>query len=224
MTFTKSVQKINAFLSYLKEFIPPALHSLLTGFSGDIDVTLLFSGELTDEEKTIIKTVALAYQDPPYWLEFDHTENHFLTTPFVSSISPVVVSSFIISPYALSDADTVLGSMKTIVNYDIADVSVFADWDESITAMTVTVELYNHTEDQSVAIVVQDASSVAAACKAQAIGGATGPVKILKSIHIYGLKDANPCSDCIWQFKVSVSDVRLSVALNGLQRLFYLLQ
>ena len=218
--FTLSIVKFNAFEFYMRAQLP----DLYQGFSSSENTfTFYTTNVLSAEEEARYASIVNAYVDPSYWLEFNHTDNHFLKTNKVNSTSNTVISTFIVSPYADAQNGTVMGSMKTVVGYTTSDITHFLGWDGE-SPMTLTLELYDYSQGQVIQTLVQDVADVATAWRSRARLGESGSAQIWRSLQIYGLKDANPGSDCIWQFRAKVSNPLLDASLDGLQRLYYILQ
>jgi hypothetical protein len=110
-----------------------------------------------------------------------------------------------------------MGELKTIIKYDCSDVSTFADWNsETDPPVECTLQLYDYTNNNVVYTHVQNINFLVQDWKDN---GTNDPY--WKTLQIYGLKDAVPGSDAIWQIKLAISDPRINVSLNGMQRIFY---
>lgn len=214
-TFTKELHISVAFTDYLQktygdlydlwENVPPFDQPL---------VRIHFTRELTQEEQDLLASRINSYVSPSYWLNLDHTENQFLTSLPSNNTTVSAVQSFIVSPY--NTADYVMGDLKTIIKYETPDISVFNDWDPEQTPITCTVELYDYTQQQTIYNTVENINNIITGWKQN---NSTEPY--WKTVQIYGLKDANPGSDAIWQIKLAVSDPRVYISLNGMQKIFY---
>lgn len=215
--FTKTVTKPDAFNDYIKG-------KLLTSegvATSDTTITVYSSVELTSEQQIQLASDVEAYVDPSYWLILDHSDNQFLNTNSTNSDTPEVLQSFIVSPY--NNGNTVLGSMKTVVEYTVTDLNAFINWDES-NPVIFTLEIFNLTQNKSVTTITQTLNDMCLHWKQHALNGDGSPQKDWKTLQIYGLKDLVPGSDCIWQFKVSISHPSIYISLNSVQRLYYVVQ
>lgn len=213
-TFLKELHLSVAFTDYLQKTygdlyvewnnVPPFDQPL---------VRITFSRELTQEEQDLLASRIEAYVSPSYWLTLHHTENQFLTSLPSNTTTLAAIQSFIVSPYNTSDY--VMGDLKTILKYETPDVSVFNDWDPETHPITCTVQLYDYTQNQVIYNTVENINTIISGWKNNNVD------PIWKTTQIYGLKDANPGSDAIWQIKIAVSDPRVYVSLNGMQKIFY---
>lgn len=230
--FTLPVKLIDALDARVRAHLGPLYASITASQEAgatDVQVTVATTRALTADEQAGLAAVVAAYVDPACWLTFDHTENFCMdtdTTNGTDAQSAAVLATFIISPYLDRGADgTVLDSIKSILRYDTPDLAALADWDAAASPMTVRVELYDYTHGAPVRAQTVDASDIVAAWREQARGGQAGPAAaVWRSLQLYGLMSVCPTSDCIWQFRLSVSDPRLHVAMGGLQKLYYTAQ
>lgn len=176
-------------------------------------VKLVFNRELTEAEIAQLTTLVTNYVSPTYWLRLSHTDNQFLNSPATNSTDLHVCQSFIISPY--NTADVVMGDLKTIIKYETNDHTAFADWDPQTNPITFTLQLFDYTQNQVIYTTTQNITDIITNWK----NGSSEAY--WRTVQIYGMKDASPGSDAIWQIKLSISDPRVYVSLNGMQRIFY---
>lgn len=214
--YLKEIHFTDAFTQYLQntygslfdhfEFVPP--------FDDPI-IRIFFNRELTEEEHTLLTSRINAYVSPTYFLRFSHTDNAFLESSPTNSTIPIVVQSFIISPY--NTADLVMGELKTIIKYECDNLSVFDSFNpEQDPPFTCTLQLYDYTNNNVIYTATENINFIVQQWKTD---NKSDPY--WKTLQIYGLKDVAPGSDAIWQIKLSVSDPRINVCLNGMQRIFY---
>ena len=213
--FTKELHVTAAFTDYMQKNFGDAFYSVdgVPPFDQPL-IRVNFNRDLTADEQSRLSTLVADYVSPAYWLVLDHTDNAFLSTPPTNSSDPIVCQSFIISPYNVGSI--VMGDVKTIIQYSTPDLSVFADWDPQTTPITCTIEIYSYTQNKSVVVVTTNINDVVSSW----LNDNTAD-PCWRSIQLYGLKDASPGSDEIWQLKLSVSDPRVFISLNSLQRLYY---
>ncbi len=214
-TFTKELHLSAAFTDYLEKTygelyvswsnVPPFDEPL---------VRITFARELTQEEQDLLASRINSYVSPTYWLDLHHTDNQFLTSLPSNTTTLAAIQSFIVSPYNTSDY--VMGDLKTIIKYETPDLNSFDGWNPETEPITFTLELYDYTQQQ---VIYSTTESINNIVTTWLQNNNTEPV--WKTTQIYGLKDANPGSDAIWQIKLAVSDPRIFVSLNGMQKIFY---
>ena len=213
--FTKDLHITAAFVEFMQKNFGDAFYSVdgVPPFDQPL-IRINFNRELSVEEQATLNTLVAGYESPAYWLVLDHTDNAFLSTPPTNSNEPIVCQSFIISPYNLGSI--VMGDVKTIVQYTTPDLSAFSDWDPETTPITCQIEMYSYTQNKSVTSVTTNIDDVVLSWVDN-----TAVSPCWRSIQLFGLKDASPGSDEIWQLQLSVSDPRVFVSVNSLQRLYY---
>ncbi len=214
--FTKNISKFDAMHAYFRERQPKYLN-----FSAENDVvTLYLSAELTEAEQASMATLVAAYEDPEFWLTLERTEEQFLSTKFTSSTTPVVLQSFIVSPYNASDV-LVMDSIKTVINFEVLDIQDLLTIPPE-TPFTITIELYNFTQSETVITEVKDIADKIQMWRDEASGLSEATSRShWSTLQMFGLKDYVPGADNIWQFRVNVSYPLVRVALNSVQKLFY---
>ncbi len=217
-TFAKHIGIIEAFQEYLRKELPSC-----NGVSGSPDEVMVeFSKELSAEEIAHLNTLVATYNDPSYWLYFDHTENMFMSTHYTSSTTPTLLESFIISPYETNNI--VLGDIKTIVQIVPNEHTLqhFSTWDSNMDPVSVTLEIFDYTDKTHL---IENSLNLNYAVAQEWIpliqAGSNVLPTIAKTIQLYGLKDENPGSDCIWQFHGHISNSNLSFNFSGLQKIYY---
>lgn len=216
-SFFRNIVKYDAFDAYLRARLPT-----FNGFYAVPETqqfVLSFTATLTVEDKATIDALVAAYVDPEAWLVLANTSEQFLSTDMCNSLTPVVLQSFIVSPYNSEDA--VMDSIKTVVNFKVDDISGLASVPTG-TVFSATIELFNFTLNKTVMTVVKDFTSKIEEWKQEAIAnGASGLRTHWSTAQFFGLRTLVPGSDNIWQARLSVSHPAVSASLNSMQRLFY---
>ncbi len=222
-TFDKSVRLPSAFNARLAQLL--GARSLGSSTPDADRVTVYVSEPLDAQELAQLAQLVQAWEDPPYWLELERTENHSMRSAKTSD--PAVstfLETFIMSPYLEDDGGVVMGSIKTVVRCWTADLAWMAAWDPAAAPIHVDVQLYCGTLQRTLASATLDISADLEAAWRSLAGagaGAGDPPPVYKSVQLYGLKDCNPSSDRVWHLQGAVSNANVTINLNGLQRLFY---
>lgn len=209
----------------------PAFQSYITknfslGGSTSVEensVHVMTNVELSTEELAALDALVRAYVDPDVFYQFEYTESitGFSQSTISSSLSDV--QSFIFPSKTLPNGDnaqsdgTVLNSIKSILKLTMEDVALAAD----MTSGTVEIEMYDVTRNLQICTQTVDISSFMLDWKAKALASETGPVTSYKSFMMTGLTNKSTSYDCIWVIRLSISDPRIRVRLNGFQKLFY---
>jgi len=210
--YSKELYLNVAFDDFLKKNFPDSYINFdgVPPFTENL-IDIVFNRELTQEEHDNLTTLITNYVNPSYWLAFSRTDNMFVNSLPINSSIPSVAQTFIISPY--NQGFEVMGDMKTIIKYESTDT--FSNFNSSIDNITCTIQLFDYTNNNVIVNIESNINDIIDSWK----NGQSNPT--WKTYQIYGLKDANPGSDAIWQIKLSVSDPRVNVTLNGMQRIFY---
>jgi len=219
-SFNITVNKPPAFEAYL------AQNFTAVPYSDSIEqgtVIITTQTALTDAQLASLTTIVNAYVDPAVFFELARTESTIGVSESNMTTGLNDVHSFIFEAVydqqgnsILSDG-TVLDSLKTIIKLTTADVSTCTD----LSSGTVTVELYDHCRHLTIYTQTIDITSILTSWQTLANNGQTGLVTAYKSIQIFGLSQYGTSFDCIWIFRIAVSDIRIKARLNGLQKLFY---
>jgi hypothetical protein len=217
-SFGKHVGILQAFDKYIKDDFPSCNGIATTGNYDEVLVE--FPEELAPSEYVSLSNTVANYTDPSYFLDFDHTDNLFMHTHMVSSATPTLLESFIISPYQTETM--VLGDMKSIVQLNTDNVAHWASWNSNTEPVHVSISIYDYTDKKNLITTSLDLNStVASEWVPLAQAGSNFLPPIAKTLHMYGLKDENPGSDCIWQFLGSITSSNAAFDLNGLQKIYY---
>jgi hypothetical protein len=219
--FTKTIEKPIAFEDYLVKNFPLEL-------SVSIELNTVNIGcvtELTTEQLTLLTTLITDYTDPAVFLQLAYTESMIGASESTMTTTLKDVQTFIYESVVDAEGNNVnndgtkLDCIKSILKLTADDISVFSD----LGTGSVDVELYDSTRDIMIDDITIDISSILADWQTRAQNNETGPVTAYKSFMIFGLLDKGTNFDCIWTFRLAVSDVRIKARLNGLQKLFYYL-
>lgn len=186
-------------------------------------VTTHFTEPLSAEEQATLAAAIAEWVDPPFWLELERTENTLMRSIQTSETHcSTFLETFIMSPYLEHERDVVMGSMKTIVRCDTADLSWVPAWDPTTSPITIDVCLYCGTTERTLSSASVDMSAALdEAWRPLALAGSNVGPAVYKSAQLYGLDSCNPSSDRIWHLQGGVSDSNVTINLNGLQRLYY---
>jgi hypothetical protein len=144
-----------------------------------------------------------------------------MTDPYrsiaTSSATPIPVLTFIMSCNDPNHA--MLNAFKTVMEYSTKDVALFQS---ASTDCTLSFELYNHSTDVLLTSATVDVSDIVQSWKTMAQNGETGPASVYRSFMIEGLRHyLDQTSDCIWQFKIGISNADVCVVSHSVQSLYY---
>lgn len=208
--FTKTVMKPTAFDDYLRNRIDSTIYDGVS-ISGE-NIILLTKQELTTPQFEQITQWVNEYTDPEIFLQYNHTESSPAYSEFSNSTTLHPLQTLI---FVNRNGDTqVLDSCKTILTYSADDVSQFANTEN----LSIIFEIFDITRNWQIATQTIDITNdILASWKTQG----TGSNELYKSAMFTGLHDKVPNYDCIWQFRVAVSDSNFKVRMNGLQYIFY---
>lgn len=186
---------------------------------GVIGVTIYTVIILDDTAKAFLDNYMTSYVEPVHYFVGPALP---LTYPIRSettnSITPTVVYTWIY-PGKVQNLNSskgqdnaVVNQIKVLIEYDIDDMSTAA----SIQSPTVTIEIFDTTRNTTVVSETIDASSFLSLWSGQ-----VGKGTVIKSHLFTNMWDKSANYDCIWQFKVLVSDPKLFVTLNTIQYITY---
>lgn len=219
--FTKTIQKPIAFEDYLAK-------NFLVQISVSIELNTVHIGtetELTSEQLTLLTTLITDYTDPEVFLQLARTESMIGASESTTSNVYKDVQTFIYESVVDSEGNNVnsdgtkLDVLKSILKVTTDDLSLVGD----LSTGTVDIQLYDSTRDILIDEISVDISSILADWQTRSQNNETGPATAYQSFMIYGLLDKGTSFDCIWTFRLAVSDSRIKVRLNALQKLFYYL-
>lgn len=215
-----NIVKTGAFNDYLYRNF-----SFFEGFSQFEDIEIFyitFVAPLTTEQLENVTAAINAYQDPDYWLSLFKVESSGLYSQSTNSSTPVIASTFIMTPNDVTSADIRLDSIKTIIHYHTDHVEDFVNFDDS-SVNIVTISVFDITRNALLDSQDININYILNSWKNKAIANETGTVDKYVSHQVFGLHSILPDFDCIWQFKMSVSNPNVMICLNGLERIFYTL-
>lgn len=216
-----TVEKAPAFQSYITKNFAPGGQTMLEQNS----VSIITSVELTPEQQTELETLVRAYVDPAMFYQFDHTETMTGFSQCTNGDTLTDVDSFIFPSKFLPNGDnaqsdgTVFDAIKSILKITMDDVSQAADF----TSGSITTQLYDDTRGFVVCTETTDITSIMQQWKTDALASQTGPVTKYKCFMLSGLWSKSTDYDCIWVLRLSVSDPRIQVRINGFQKLYYMI-
>lgn len=211
--YTKpGIAKPQAFEAYLKQNF--AFYKDFTYTDPDliIDTTVVLN--VTEQQN--LQTLVNNYTDPAVFLVLDTTTTDACMSKTTSSATPENVLSFIFSPNNPVGSST-FDSLKTVLEYSTTDISLFAT---GSTDCTVTFQIFDYTRNAQITLNTFDISDVLLSWKTLS-GTTSGPAYVLRSFMVQGLRNLISNYDCIWQFRISVSNPNVSVRSNSMQRLYY---
>jgi hypothetical protein len=219
--FTKTVTKADAFDAYLKQYI-----SWLSDYQGasttDVQVIIFVDRQLTTQEQTDLQTLIDNYTDPAVWLTFDHVETMALHSHFTDDVDNLIIDGQdVLQTYIFCNRNTpqtVLDSMKTIVEYKCADVSAFAN----NTTGNITLSLYDISRDVEILSGNIELAEIGTRWNTLAQQGNVTSDTVFRSVQFYGLMNTVPNYDCVWQIRGSTEPPgTFTYRINGLQYIFY---
>ncbi len=211
--FTKSgILKPYALDVYLKNNF-----ALYEDFSySDPDLSIDTTAVLTNSELDTLTTLVENYVDPAVFLQLDMTINDASMSDRTSQSVLTPVNSFIFSPLNPIGSST-FNALKVILEYATSDIALFAT---GSVAGTAVFQIYDYTQSVIIGEIEIDITSIFTAWQTAA-QTESGPRYTLKTIMLEGLRNVVSETDCIWQFKLSISNANASVRTTGMQRLFY---
>jgi len=219
-TFIAEIEKPAAFESYLQNNL-----AWVANYQGnsintlDNNVKLYSDRELTPLEQSDTTTLIDNYEDPEVFLIFEHGETTPMNTLFTDEVDLTVGGKKVLQTFIFNipqnEEETVLGSFKTVVEYNCPDTQAFG----LISNASIDMEIYDCSRDVQV---FQTTISLAEIeTKWQGMNLAPENDTVFRSAFIGGLQYQLPSHDCVWQIRVSTSHPEFKVRLNSLQQLFY---
>lgn len=217
-TFTKNISLLTAFQKYMKSRNAPLFNGC--AFTGD-QLTLQTTGVLSEEQLNTITSLVTDYVEPAYDLNLSNTESialhsHYTNDPDLVTINGrSIVQTMIFSNR--NNENNVLDSMKTVFEYNAPNLQSFLN----VTSGSVQFEIFDISRNYQVCLQTVDISQIISDWNTLAQTGATGGNTIYKSFMCDGLMNQTTNYDCIYQFRMSTSNLDLNLRMNGLQWLFY---
>ncbi len=213
------VVKSPAFQCYISNRLPS-----FAGFMVEENLVRVISNvELDSTQLAALDANVRSYTDPAIYYQFEYAET--ITGFSQSTISNQLedVQSFIFPSKTLPNGDNaesdgkVFNAIKSILKLTMGDVAQALEF----TSGSVTIELYDITRDFQIGIQTIDITPFLLEWKAAALANQTGLVNKYKSFIFSGLDSNGTNYDTIWVFRLSVSEPKVRVRLNGFQKLFY---
>jgi len=212
-TFNKTVTKTFALDAYLVANFPIAV---TISVSGDI-LTVTTVDALSQTDLDTLTALITAYTDPEVFLQLDRTESMSGVSEECHTTTLMDVQSIIFPSNTNAQDGTILNALKSVLKISGSE----ADFSNLGTG-SVTVTLYDFTRQTLIDSIVVDVSETIAAWQAFDLGNSSNPKDpAYKSFMFEGLHALSTNYDCIWTFRVAVSDARIYARLNGMQKLFY---
>lgn len=207
------INKVYAFVPYLQTNFP--LYNNLS--YTDPDLYIHTTSDLTPEQLLQLQAVIENYVDPEVFLVLSSSMTDPYRSIATSSSTPVSILTFIMS---CNDPNHgMLNSFKTVMEYSTTDVSLL---ESGPTNCTMTFELYNQSSNVLLNSVTVDVSDIIQSWQTMAQNQETGPRSVFRSFMIEGIRHyLDQTSDCIWQFKVGISNTNVSVVSHSVQSLYY---
>lgn len=209
-TYNKEITKLPAFDDYLRKQYDPVVYNG-AATSGNTTIVIM-NRELTEAEQELLTTRVNAYTDPAVFLIYNRTESSPIFSHFANSSTPTPIQTLIFTNR--NEDRYVLDGCKTILEYYTDDVTLFQNADDN---NTINFQMYDVTRNWLLVDETIDLAFVVNKWKSLSNGSDT----VYKSIYINGLHEKAPNYDCIWQFRISVSNPNMQVRMNGLQYIFY---
>ena len=191
--------------------------SLYEDFSySDPDLSIDTTATLNSAELEILTTLVENYTDPAVFLQLDMTINDASMSDRTSEPVLVAVNSFIFSALNPVGSST-FNALKVILEYSTNDIALFKI---GSTEGTAVFQIYDYTRSVIIKEVEIDITSIFTAWQTAA-QIESGPRYTLKTVMMEGLRNLVATTDCIWQFRLSISNANASVRTTGMQRLYY---
>lgn len=219
--FVKNLTLFNAFEKYMTTNDAP----LFNGFeiTGN-NLIIKTSDILSEEQINTLTNLVIDYVEPPYDLNFDHTESLALYSLYTNDANLVqvndrsIVQTLIFTNRNNEGSGNVLDCVKTVLEYNTPNVQNFLN----VTTGSIEFEIYDITRNYQILLDTIDISSIVSDWNALAETGSTsGNNTVFKSHMCCGLMDKTTDYDCIYQFRIKTSNPDFYVRMNGLQWIFY---
>ncbi len=176
---------------------------------------------LSESELQQLQTIVDDYVDPEVFLTLNSSIIDSVRSLTTNSATPEIVSTFIYSNTATTGTGATFNAIKTVLEYATDNVQDLADFSGSC---NVTLVIHCYTRDYQVASHSIDITDIVNSWKEEALNNATGPRLAYRTFLIEGLRNAVANYDCLWNYKLSVSDPRVKVTIHAKQMLYYDIQ
>jgi hypothetical protein len=222
-TYNINVLKTNAFQAYLDANFTAVP---VVAFVSPGSVQIQSFVELTTEQQSQLAALVAAYTDPSVYLVLAGTESHSGVTETTNSTTLRDVQAFCHPRVTLPNGDnvrpdgSVLDQIKVFLKLSVADVSTVAD----LGSGNVGIQIYDKSRNIAISDLTVDVSAQLQQFQAAAQANETGFATAYKSVQIYGLRSHLLQCDCMWVFRLSSPDSRITVSMNGFQKLFFTLE
>lgn len=182
-------------------------------------IDLKFQYPISDADVAKAQQTLNSYTEPPYYLTLARTQEFLLNTAKISSSSPQILQTFIMSPE--SNSNQVMADMKAIIELNLTTTTLLNTLNLAINSLnnneSVILQIYCTTRNNMIKNMTIDISDTVSTWKTNQ----SSDKRIWKSVQIYGLKELNPTYDCIWQLKLATSNPCITAGISSLQKLIY---
>jgi hypothetical protein len=190
-------------------------------------LTIYTTDPLTQDQLSTLTTLLSNYNDPPVWLQYDHTTSYPLHSHFTSdpdntiNNNEITLQTWIFSEQELKNNNLVLDSMKSIVEYNCPNVQNFLNITSGSTLQT-GLTINDLSRNITIASQNIDIDDIALVWHNMAVSGTTGGNVQYKSIQYTGLMNKNPNYDTIWQLTTPKPiDPNFTFRVHSLQYIYY---
>lgn len=180
--------------------------------------TVSFITELNEEQIQRLNNFIANYVDPDVYLTLTQSLSDSARTRSTNSLTLEPVSTFILSSKS-ADQNNTFNSLKTIIELDCSSTEPFSSLQD--TTSFVTIQIYDITRNLVIGTFNVDISNYILKWKNLALNNVFDKQVEYKTFQVEGLRLLTADHDCIWQFRIAVSNTNINVTLNSLQYLYY---
>lgn len=215
LNFNKDLKKYAAFTHYLAINNIDLLIDRFVFNSPTLDVWL--TDPISQEQVDNFTTLVNNYNEPPYFLIFDHTEDQFLRTVAINTSYLSPLQSWIQSPdFTVIINPIKLGDIKILVELTTTDASVFDTWDPIQDPISISLQIFNVTTNQVLVTQNTDITNIITSWKNK-----TGYQEAHQTIQLYGFVDLTTNFSNIWKLLGSVTNSNVYLGINSVQKIYY---
>lgn len=175
------------------------------------------SQELSSEQYQTLSGLIESFTDPEVFLSLVASVPDTLRSSTTSSSTPEVVQTFIYSN-TFNGVTGTFNAIKTVLEYKTNNVQNFVNFSGQC---FVTFEIYCYTRNFLIASHQLDITDVCESWKQSALEGSSDPAVIYKTFMVEGLRNVVANYDCLWNYKLSVSDPNVQATIHAKQMLYY---
>lgn len=212
-SFTKSgVQKLYAFDAFVRQ-LPHYESYTFT------DPNLVYTSTESLDEATLssIQSSIENYTDPEVFLQLISTLPDTIRSSTTNSDTPEVVQTFIYTVGSINSNGT-FNAIKTVLEYQTNDITQFLDFNDTC---FVTFEIFCYTRGITISSYNIDITDIVNTWKTNAQNNQTGHCRIFKTFMVEGLRNSVANYDCLWNYKLAVSNPNINVTIHAKQMLYY---